>query len=128
MLLTLTLRLIKVDRILYPFKKIRRRLYSSTHTNDKQLPLPLPYSITFFGGDSFSIPSLERLLHLSSKGSLSLVVSNVNNVVGKFAKKNEVKCIVWEEYKDKDEGGGDLGVVASFGFLIPKRVIDRFRL
>lgn len=83
--------------------------------------------VVFLGNDSFSVPSLKILIQLYSHENITVVVSHEKNIVGKFSNKNMLKVILWEDFKLTTKNQTlrfDLGVVASFGYLIPKYVIQ----
>lgn len=52
------------------------------------------------------------------------------NLVKAYAEKNKITVHKYEELKDNPDvcEGFDLGVVVSFGHLIPERIINRFKL
>jgi hypothetical protein len=98
-------------------------------------PGTLDYRAVFLGSDHFSLASLIALTDLLPQGNVSVVVSNESNVIGKWARRNSLEMFLWKDFKSKefqypaDTGGDrkyDFGVVASFGFLIPSAVIQRF--
>jgi hypothetical protein len=92
--------------------------------------------ILFLGSDSFSVRSLEVLLKLYSLQNITVVVSNERNTVGKYSTKNQLKIINWEEFKSTtrvknsstNSSKFDIGIVSSFGFLIPKYIIESCRM
>lgn len=91
------------------------------------------YRAIFIGSDNFSLPSLIALTKLLKPENVSVVVSSENNIVGKWAKKNKSKIFLWNDFKTvdfekKNLFNYDIGVVASFGYLIPSRIINRFPL
>lgn len=116
------------------------------------------YNLLFFGADSFALPSLsllqeKRFVGVSSLAfvvivvvddhfiSFRLVSSRINkldvvttikskaNPVKKFAEKDNLKLLNWPITADVIKNGGyDLGVVVSFGHLIPESVINAFPL
>lgn len=54
--------------------------------------------------------------------------SNKNPVL-KYAKNNHFKCMDWAIFKNENNSiKYDLGVVVSFGHLIPENLINQFRL
>ncbi|CAL8114328.1 unnamed protein product [Orchesella dallaii] len=105
----------------------------STRTSSS---IPHQYKIVFIGNDSFSLSSLIELTKLLSPENVSVVVASENNIVGKYAKKHNNKIYLWNDFKTPEFGDKlsvegysfDFGVVASFGYLIPARVINRFPL
>ncbi len=91
------------------------------------------YRAIFIGSDHFSLPSLIALTKLLKPENVSVVVSSENNIVGKWAKKNKTKIFLWNDFETVDFAkknvfNYDIGVVASFGYLIPSRIINRFPL
>uniref|UniRef100_A0A1Q3F175 Methionyl-tRNA formyltransferase, mitochondrial n=1 Tax=Culex tarsalis TaxID=7177 RepID=A0A1Q3F175_CULTA len=92
--------------------------------------------ILFFGTDNFSLPSL-RILNdsLKSKGtvsSLEVVTSfkATKNPLKRFAAVENLRLHDWPLQKTGTEVNRnfDLGVVVSFGHLIPEALISSFRL
>lgn len=93
------------------------------------------FRVIFIGSDEFSLPSLVAVEKAFEKQQVTVVVSSYKNSVGKFARINEFKTVLWEDLKEDakklellGQWFGDVGIVASFGALIPARVINRFRL
>lgn len=84
--------------------------------------------ILFFGTDNFSLPSLQKL-HSSETDSLTVVTSFrvPANPVRCFAEKEKLPLHSWP-LKVDEVAEHDLGVVVSFGHLIPERIINSFRL
>jgi len=120
-----------------------RRFFStslppSSSSSATTCSLAKQYKVVFMGGDSFSLPSLIELTNLLTPENVSVVVSSENNVVGKYAKKRlrNGQIYLWDDFKTVEFGNKlaaeghsfDFGVVASFGYLIPARVINRFPL
>lgn len=51
------------------------------------------------------------------------------NPILKYAKNNHLKCMDWTLFKnDSNSTKHDLGVVVSFGHLIPENLINQFPL
>lgn len=96
------------------------------------------YKVVFIGSDTFSVPTLVELVKFLGPENVSVVVSSDKNVVSKFAKKYKNKIYLWNDFKsgefdakvrsEEEAFHFDFGVVASFGYLIPARVINRFPL
>jgi len=95
------------------------------------------WNVVFFGTDTFALKSLQHL-HRAMEGGkavnrLSVVVPtpkpiNRSSPVGKYAKANNIPLDMWplsKEFPDGEENL-ELGVVASFGHLIPQRIIKAF--
>lgn len=95
--------------------------------------------INFFGSDSFSLPFLEELYKRGYE--ITLVITTPDKPKGRglkleetptktFAKEKNLKFIEVDKFKnfydeiEKDKG--DLGVVVSFGKIIPERVLNHF--
>ncbi|XP_030376372.1 methionyl-tRNA formyltransferase, mitochondrial [Scaptodrosophila lebanonensis] len=101
------------------------RLHSS-----KQSQTP---KILFFGTDRFSLPSLENL-HKNcgcdiNMNTLGVVTSfkNPANCVRSYAEREHLPLQHWP-ITSADCAGYDLGVVVSFGHLIPASIINAFPL
>jgi len=116
-----------------------RQLITIRNYSSNKISGPLSYKAVFIGSDHFSLPSLIALTRLLTPENVSVVVSHENNVIGKYAKGCKLEMFHWKDFKTvefndeiarrRDAGSGfDFGVVASFGYLIPARVIDRFPL
>jgi len=89
--------------------------------------------IMFFGTDDFALHSLASLHKEYLAGGCvkalevtCLPMKTLTPAVVKYAKKNDLKLHVWPP--DLSEEKFDLGVVASFGKLIPEKVISSFPL
>nr|CAG4640300.1 EOG090X0BM2 [Daphnia pulex] len=89
----------------------------------------------FFGTDGFALKSLEELHRAMQDGSmvseLSVVVPTPKPhpcLVAKYAKQHNLPISVWPLPKEKQNDCCDFGVVASFGHLIPSRIINGFPL
>ncbi|XP_017477467.1 PREDICTED: methionyl-tRNA formyltransferase, mitochondrial isoform X2 [Rhagoletis zephyria] len=84
--------------------------------------------VLFFGTDAFSLPSLQAL-HKScfDSRSLGIVTSfkNPANCVRTYAEHHRLPLYRWPIVPDIC-GGYDLGVVVSFGHLIPEKIIRAF--
>ncbi|RWR98511.1 methionyl-tRNA formyltransferase: mitochondrial-like protein, partial [Dinothrombium tinctorium] len=86
-------------------------------------------SVLFYGSDSCSLQSLKALHSNSFEFEHERVVENVsvvsgseNNVVSKYAKSNNLRFHLWPfEFQPH---AFDIGVVASFGKLIPLQAIE----
>ena len=90
--------------------------------------------IMFFGTDQFAVESLQKLHQelRSSSGCISrlevtcLQMKSLKPAVSKFAEENNLNVHLWPPDTDLIRKHFDLGVVASFGKLIPGRVIESF--
>jgi len=97
-----------------------------------------PWRILFLGTDSFSLTTLQALHHntLTSENPggiishLHLALPHFNkpntNVIEKFADKSGLKQLLWPLDVDLVRERYDVAVLASFGHLIPRRVIELF--
>lgn len=86
----------------------------------------------FFGTDSFSLPSL-RVIHKNviDNGrvqSLEVVTSfkASKNPVKQYSIANKIPVHDWVDFKENANISFDLGVVVSFGHLIPEAIINAF--
>ncbi|XP_037082161.1 methionyl-tRNA formyltransferase, mitochondrial-like [Pollicipes pollicipes] len=89
-----------------------------------------PMSILYFGSDNFAIPSLQMLHSKRERGELAdLAVVSVRlragrTAVRRYAEQNGLPVLDWPP--QLAAGRFNLGVVASFGHLLPRRLIDLF--
>ncbi|KAL0276444.1 UNVERIFIED_CONTAM: hypothetical protein PYX00_004018 [Menopon gallinae] len=86
------------------------------------------WKILFFGSDQFALTSLKALFKCLEKMTiqkLDVVVLSDKNDVYKYAKSKSLKIHFWPPTLTDCY---DLGVVVSFGKLIPKNIIDYFPL
>jgi len=96
--------------------------------------------IVFFGSDDFSLPFLEELL--KEKKEISLVITTrdkprgrgkkiLPNSVKELAKKEEIPVVEIKKSSDMydylEDSLWDLGIVVSFGKIIPGEVINLFK-
>ena len=89
--------------------------------------------VLFFGTDSFSLPSLESLYAENTlpKGSISRLdvccfkAKSLVPVVQSYCEKNEITIHYWPPDVELCSQF-DLGIVASFGKLIPSNIIQSF--
>ncbi|KAJ1527826.1 hypothetical protein ONE63_007769 [Megalurothrips usitatus] len=107
------------------------RSKNSEAFNDKPLRIH-SWKVMFFGTDDFSIGSLTKLKNeLKSNqmiSKLEIVTSKWHlNPVKLFGQKEGLVVHDWPIAQHALQGF-DIGVVASFGHLIPKRVIEAFPL
>ncbi len=94
------------------------------------------FRVLFLGSDSFAIASLEAVLSHFPPSSVTVVVSNEKNLVGRFARRKDLRLLLWDAFKGSAGDGRtagtqaefNLGVVASFGYLIPERVIRKCQM
>ena len=95
-------------------------------------------NIVFFGSDSFSLPFLE---YLYKNFNISLVITTKDKIGGRglklietptkvFAKQNNIPFIEVSKMKENIEDikkfNGEIGVVVSFGKIIPNSIIEIF--
>ncbi|KAM7014943.1 methionyl-tRNA formyltransferase, mitochondrial [Tautogolabrus adspersus] len=88
-----------------------------------------PWRLLFFGSDHFAVESLKLLTasRSSSDGlleSLEVVTLSGNVPVKRFALENQLPTHSWPP--DNVDGRFDIGVVVSFGCLLPERLINKF--
>ncbi|XP_016998334.2 methionyl-tRNA formyltransferase, mitochondrial [Drosophila takahashii] len=85
-----------------------------------------PPKILFFGTDNFSLPSLQAL-HRNCSDRLGVVTSfkSPANCVRSYAEKEKIPLQKWPIEPDECSKF-DLGVVVSFGHLIPANIINGF--
>ncbi|XP_016973760.1 methionyl-tRNA formyltransferase, mitochondrial [Drosophila rhopaloa] len=85
-----------------------------------------PPKILFFGTDNFSLPSLQAL-HKNSSNRLGVVTSfkSPANCVRSYAEKEKLPLQKWP-IEPSECSQFDLGVVVSFGHLIPANIINGF--
>lgn len=87
--------------------------------------------VLFFGTDTFSLPSLQALHNnyytTTESNALGVVTSfkNPANCVRSYAEHKQLTIHPWPVLPE-DCQGYDLGVVVSFGHLIPERIINCF--
>ncbi|XP_014211448.1 methionyl-tRNA formyltransferase, mitochondrial [Copidosoma floridanum] len=91
-----------------------------------------PWSVLFFGTDEFALASLKALNHNYRQSGflrrLEVVTAyrGQENAVIKYAKEHNIIVHNWPPRIKKDDF--EIGVVVSFGHLIPSRIIDLFPL
>ena len=84
-------------------------------------------NVLFFGTDQFSMATLKRLHE--EKFNVSICCKDVKrNSVRRFSLEHPQVAFYSYPIKDEDlrRGAFDVGVVASFGHLIPSRIIEAF--
>jgi len=115
--------------------KVTWRLYSDT-TESVQVSENRRLRILFFGTDSFALTSLQRLhqellVRDGVVNRLEVVCLQMKSLVpqvSQYAKNNSIPVHLWPPCTDYISQNFDLGVVASFGRLIPGRIISSFPL
>ncbi|CAG9769280.1 unnamed protein product [Ceutorhynchus assimilis] len=90
-----------------------------------------PWKVLFFGSDEFSLYSLKAVLNQYKNSSgmfsrLEVVTCSQLNPIWKFSKEHKLPCQKWPP--DLAGCEYDLGLVVSFGHLIPKQIISKFPL
>ncbi|XP_056268084.1 methionyl-tRNA formyltransferase, mitochondrial isoform X2 [Pseudoliparis swirei] len=88
-----------------------------------------PWKLLFFGSDHFAVESLKHLVSSrSSNGgileSLEVVTLSKDVPVKRFAQEHRLPVHSWPP--DNVDGRFDVGVVVSFGRLLPERLINSF--
>uniref|UniRef100_UPI0037E851BE methionyl-tRNA formyltransferase, mitochondrial n=1 Tax=Semicossyphus pulcher TaxID=241346 RepID=UPI0037E851BE len=88
-----------------------------------------PWRLLFFGSDQFAVESLKLLTssRSSSEGiveSLEVVTLSSDVPVKRFAQQNHLPIHSWPPHNV--DGLFDVGVVVSFGCLLPERLINKF--
>jgi methionyl-tRNA formyltransferase len=96
------------------------------------------YNLVFFGTSSIAIPALHKLVARKDSFTLSLIVTTPNkskyniNEIEKIAKDNNIEVIAPDSLNSEDiiskikATEADLGIVASYGKIIPQNLIDIF--
>ncbi|UJR31437.1 hypothetical protein I4U23_018930 [Adineta vaga] len=96
-----------------------------------------PLNVAFFGSDLFSMDILEHLYRLFSTdksriGHLEVVTTiSTSNIVMRGAEKLQLPTHTWPQVDSlisKSPIQFDVGILASFGQLLPKRLIESFPL
>ncbi|CRK91987.1 CLUMA_CG005567, isoform A [Clunio marinus] len=87
--------------------------------------------VLYFGTDKFSLPSLKRLSE-QNLARLEVVTSYKarNNPIKSYADKNCMKVYDWTSFLKEESDickDFDLGIVVSFGHLIPENIIESFK-
>ncbi|KAL7294811.1 hypothetical protein TKK_0011741 [Trichogramma kaykai] len=99
---------------------------------ESNAPSDESWRILFFGSDKFAAESLKAL-HSKYKDKklvrhLEIVTAyqGQENCLTKYARKNKIPLHVWPP--EISEGKFDIGIVVSFGHLIPEKIINKFPL
>jgi methionyl-tRNA formyltransferase len=96
-----------------------------------------PLNVAFFGSDLFSMHILEHLYRLFTSDKSRIkhleVVTTVStsNTIIRSAEKLQLTTHIWpntDSLISKSSTQFDLGILASFGQLLPKRLIESFPL
>lgn len=94
-------------------------------------PVKPPWKLLFFGTDNFALESLKVLSSTRSSAepllrSLEVVTLPGDVPVKTFAQQNSLPLHMWPP--DLSHGQFDVGVVVSFGCLLPEKLINKFPL
>lgn len=99
-----------------------------TSISSRKLELKPPWNILFFGSDDFSLASLKNLFREYQKQSLitklEIVTSNSQNAVRLYAKEKHLPIHNWPLTQTVSDF--HVGLVVSFGYLIPEKIINVF--
>jgi hypothetical protein len=96
-----------------------------------------PLNIVFFGSDLFSQRILEHLHRSSTTNQLFIqqleVITTLSstNLIRSYTDKHQLTTHIWpdvDSFVSKTSKQFDLGIVASFGQLLPRHVIESFPL
>ena len=113
----------------------RRSVHFSPRVSASSFSKPL--NVAFFGSDLFSLHILEHLHHRLCNEKSPIrhleVVTTVSssNTVKHAADKLQLITHTWPQTDSLTSGSSvqfDLGILASFGQLLPKRLIESFPL
>ncbi|KAI5753197.1 hypothetical protein M8J77_024525 [Diaphorina citri] len=111
--------------------RITRAHYSCQSKKNK---LEAPWRILFFGTDEFSVKSLELLCAKYRTNTLISKLEVVSSKEGKhspviqFAQDEKLTLYRWPMDPDLIKDNYDIGMVVSFGHLIPSKIINAFPL
>lgn len=114
------------------FKKILKKCQNSRDVSHlRALPTGGPWNVAFFGNDDFALESLKKLYEkLMSRNveCLSVVTSGKLdcNPVAHYATEHQLPWTQWP--LEHQPMGFHIGVVVSFGHLIPSSIIKSFPL
>ncbi|XP_066139327.1 methionyl-tRNA formyltransferase, mitochondrial [Euwallacea fornicatus] len=119
-------------KLLHYYKNISK-IQSKHYCKSKQfleLKKP-PWKVLFFGSDDFSLHSLKALLNECRHpaqiiSTLEVVTCSQQNPVWKYSNMQNLKIHKWPPNLEKSSF--DLGLVVSFGYLIPEQLIEKFPL
>lgn len=112
--------------------KLRRSFRHTTNFFCSELPANTtvegpPWRILFFGSDDFSVKHLERLC---SKYNTRTLISDLavcttkDSQVSRLVHFEKLHLYQWPLKVEDILNKYDLGVVVSFGYMIPKKIID----
>lgn len=115
--------------LIFYVRYISKRCYSNSVLK--------PLNVAFFGSDLFSMHILEHLYHLFSNDKSRIkhleVMTTISssNIVMHGAEKLQLPIHTWpnvDSLISKSPVKFDLGILASFGQLLPKKLIESFPL
>ncbi|XP_017143894.1 methionyl-tRNA formyltransferase, mitochondrial isoform X1 [Drosophila miranda] len=109
------------------FYKYKRKAFQSVCLKiTRSISTREPSRILFFGTDNFSLPSLQAL-HKNCSHNLGVVTSfkSPANCVRTYAEREKLPLQRWPITEDQCTDY-DLGVVVSFGHMIPAQIINAF--
>ena len=89
--------------------------------------LSRPLSLLFYGSDRFSLASLEKIVKNERVKSIEVVTGNSNSPVAEYSLANKLPLYFWPDHKESISKMFDVGLVVSFGHLIPLEIINRCR-
>ncbi|XP_059488913.1 methionyl-tRNA formyltransferase, mitochondrial [Neocloeon triangulifer] len=92
-----------------------------------------PWSVVFFGSDNFALSSLQMLHQELISGhyvrNLSVVCAYMKCPVAQYSIENKLNIIPWKPHiEDLQRDKPEIGLVVSFGHLIPQSIISAFPL
>ncbi|XP_052830313.1 methionyl-tRNA formyltransferase, mitochondrial isoform X2 [Octopus bimaculoides] len=106
------------------------KLHESTKTSKTIRKKKPPWNILFFGSDAFSLETSKKLIDNMNTSptptvqSVEVVCKTTQCLVNNFSEENHLKLYSWPIAVMKNKY--DLGVVVSFGCLIPGKIIRMF--
>jgi len=115
-------------------KCISRRNISTTRKFfSRNIRYDIPHRVLFFGTDDFALTCLEKIRACCSKPENLEVVTiaskhSSRSPVLKYSHANKVPVHLWPMLPDSLSSQFDIGVVVSFGVLLPSKLINAFPL
>jgi len=109
--------------------KFCKRFYSSTRIK--------PLNVVYFGSDIFSLRILEHLSSLAHRPNSPIqhlevvTTTSSSNTIQNGAEKLQLPTHIWpniDSIQSKTNIQFDLGILASFGQLLPRKLIETFPL
>ncbi|CAH1405083.1 unnamed protein product [Nezara viridula] len=113
------------NRTLTKFSSVCRNYSISSNVHEP------PWRVLFFGTDEFSLESLKLLCAKLRTGTLmkSLgIVTKKESAIAKFGTNENLPMYNWPVDLSEIKSQYDVGMVVSFGNLIPKKIIDELPL